>query len=127
MAGNNVQIRLPDSTQLALPEWMLDEQACQDVHESERPCIAIPALTHLRRLLSAQPLLQRARGIVVEGTLPPQDAHAHIETTTTTSVSTRRANAEPAAGAAGTMHRTSQPDAPGNSAKEITNKRGGTQ
>src|SRR5712691_7858666 len=65
MAGNNVQIRLPDGTQLALPEWMLDEQACHDVRESDRPNIAVSALTHLRRLLNAQPLLQRARGTVV--------------------------------------------------------------
>src|SRR5713226_7425288 len=103
MAGNNVQIRLPDGTQLALPEWMLDEQACHDVRESDRPNIAVSALTHLRRLLSAQPLLQRARGTVVVGTLPPQDTHAQTQTTTSSSVSTGRTRTEPAAGAEGTM------------------------
>lgn len=127
MAGNNVQIRLPDGAQLALPEWMLDEQACQDIRESDSPCIAIPALTHLRRLLSAQPLLQRARGTVVVGTLPPQDAHAQTQTTTSASVSNGGTRTEPTAGGPSPMHRADQPDAPGGSEKKVGNKRGGTQ
>jgi hypothetical protein len=124
MAGNNVQIRLPDGTQLAVPDWMLDEQACQDVRECDRPCITIPALTHLRRLLSAQPLLRRVRGTVVEGTLLP---HAQIQTAMASSVSTGTTNTKPIAGVADAMYRTSEPDAPGGSAKKISNKRGGTQ
>jgi hypothetical protein len=126
LAGNNIQIRLPDGTQLALPDWMLDEQACQDVRESDGPCIAIPALTHLRRLLTAQPLLQRARGTVVVGHLPPEDAHAKNQTTTS-SVSTGTTRPEPAPGGSDTMHRTAQFDTPGSTAKEIASKQGGTQ
>jgi hypothetical protein len=127
MAGNNIQIRLPDGAQLALPEWMLDEQACQDIRESDSSYIAIPALTHLRRLLSAQPLLQRAHGNVVGGSLPPQDAHAQNQTATTSPVSTGGTRNEPAAGGAGAMHRSSQSDSPGGGAKKIANKRGGKQ
>jgi len=44
MAGNNVQIRLPDGADVALPEWMLDEQACQDIQERDHPCVAVQAL-----------------------------------------------------------------------------------
>lgn len=127
MAGNNIQIRLPDGSQLALPEWMLDEQACQEIHERDRPCIAISALNHLRRLLSAQPLLQRARGSAVGSILPQQGTHEQIQTTATHSVSTGRVDTESTLGAASEVHRASQPDAPGGGANEISSKRGGTR
>jgi hypothetical protein len=78
-------------------------------------------------LLSAQPLLQRGRGTFVVGLLPPQDAHAQNQTATVSSVSTGRTGLESAAGGAGTMHRTAQPNAPAGSAKEIANERGGKQ
>ncbi len=127
MAGNNVQIRLPDGSQLALPEWMLDEQACQEIHERDHPCIAVSALNHLRRLLSAQRLLQRARGSVMGSILPQQGAHEQIQTTAKHSVSAGRVDTESALGAAGEMRRASQPDDSGGGANEISGKRGGTR
>lgn len=107
MAGNNVQVRLPDGVQLALPEWMLDEQACQDIRESNSRCIAIDDVVHLRRLLSAQPLLQRARAAVMVETISPENTDAPDQTTTTSSASTGRRRTGSAARAAGTMHRAS--------------------
>jgi hypothetical protein len=63
---------------------MLDEQTCLDLQEQDSPRIAVSALNHLHRVLSAQPLLQPARGSI----LPAQEANAENQTTTTASVST---------------------------------------
>jgi hypothetical protein len=47
-------VRLPGGAQLALPEWMLNSQACDRLSYEERPRIALDALLDLRRLIDAQ-------------------------------------------------------------------------
>ena len=123
LAGNNIQIQLPDSTRLELPDWMLDEHACQDIQERERPCLAISALNHLSRVLNAQPLLQRVRGSI----LPARNANAEIQTTTTDSVSAGGDRTKSRTGGEGKKHRATQPDATGNNPKKAGSKRGGRQ
>jgi hypothetical protein len=127
MAGNNVEIQLPDGVQLALPEWMLDEQACQEIEKRERPCIAISALKHLRRLLNAQPLLQRACGSTPWSILPQQEKHEQIQATATDSVSGGRSGTDFVVGAAGEMQGTSQSDASTGRANERAEKRRGAE
>jgi hypothetical protein len=119
LAGNNIQIQLPDSTRLELPDWMLDEHACQDVNERDCPCIAISALNHLSRLLNAQPLLQRVRGSI----LPARNANAEIQTATTHSVSAGGDGTKSRTGGQGITH----PDASRRNPKKAVNKRGGRQ
>jgi hypothetical protein len=49
-------VRLPDGLQLAVPEWMLSQQACQHLTDQMEPLIAIDALEELRRLVDSQTL-----------------------------------------------------------------------
>jgi hypothetical protein len=121
MAGNNIQIQLPDSTRLELPDWMLDEHACLDIQERDRPCIAIAALNHLRRVLTAQPLLQRVRGSI----LPAQDANAKNQTATTNSVSAGGDGTKSFAGSEDKEYRVTQPDASRSNPEKAANKKGG--
>jgi hypothetical protein len=123
LAGNNIQIQLPDGTRLELPDWMLDEHACHDIQERDRPCIAISALNHLRRVLTAQPLLERVRGSI----LPARDANAEIETTTTHSVSAGGDGTKSPAGSEDKEYRATQPDASRSNPKKAGKKRGGRQ
>jgi hypothetical protein len=37
IGGNNVQVAFEDGSQACLPDWMLDEQACADIHQSDAP------------------------------------------------------------------------------------------
>ena len=46
-------VRLPEGAQVALPEWMLNPQACDRLSQEEKPRIAIDALLGLRRLIDA--------------------------------------------------------------------------
>jgi hypothetical protein len=49
-----VIVRLPEGAQVALPEWMLNSQACDRLSQEEKPRIAIDALLELHRLIDAQ-------------------------------------------------------------------------
>ena len=49
-----VIVRLPEGAQVALPEWMLNSQACDRLSQEEKPRIAIDALLELHRLINAQ-------------------------------------------------------------------------
>ena len=49
-------VRLPDGLQLAIPEWMLNPQACQHLTDQVEPRIAVEALEELRRLIDTQSL-----------------------------------------------------------------------
>ncbi|MGA7411937.1 MAG: hypothetical protein WBW33_15775 [Bryobacteraceae bacterium] len=121
LRGNDVEIQLADGTHQGIPGWMLDEQACLDTDEQDSPRIAVLALNHLQRMLSAQPLLQRARGSI----LPGQEAHAENQTTTTASVSAGGDSSKPIAGTEGAHHRAAEPDAARDSTKGTINKQGG--
>jgi hypothetical protein len=121
LRGNDVEIQLADGTQQGIPGWMLDEQACLDTEEQDNPRIAVSALSHLQRVLSAQPLLQRARGSILRG----QQAHAENQTTTTASVSAGGDGSQPIAGTEGAHHRAVEPDAARNSTKGPVSKQGG--
>jgi len=50
-------VRLPNGLQLAVPEWMLNPQACQHLTDQAEPRIAVEALEELRRLIDAQTLV----------------------------------------------------------------------
>jgi len=52
-----VVIKLADDVQVAVPSWMLDPLACQQLTDEVRPRISVAALRDLRALLDGQPLL----------------------------------------------------------------------
>lgn len=83
IAGNNVRIRLPEGCEVGIPEWMLDEQACLNLFEVDRPVISIRALTHLGRLLDAQPIVRGSQTGVGRAILPSNDTSEQGKTTTT--------------------------------------------
>jgi len=49
-----VIVRLPNDSQLALPEWMLKPEACEELKIQARPQIAMSALVDLSKLIKAQ-------------------------------------------------------------------------
>ena len=50
-------IKLADDVQVAVPTWMLDPLACQQLTDEVRPRLSVAALKDLRALLDSQPLL----------------------------------------------------------------------
>jgi hypothetical protein len=50
-----VIVQLPDGSQLALAEWMLQPEACADLKIEAKPRIAMSALFDLCRLIETQP------------------------------------------------------------------------
>lgn len=50
-------MRLPDGSQLAVPEWMLSPQACERLSDEAEARVAIGALVELRQLIDSQPLI----------------------------------------------------------------------
>src|SRR3990172_5305286 len=52
-----VVIKLADDVQVAVPTWMLDPLACQQLADEGRPRISVAALHDLRALLDSQPCL----------------------------------------------------------------------
>jgi hypothetical protein len=52
-----VVIKLADDVQVAVPTWMLDPLACQQLTDEVRPRIAVAALHDLRALLDSQPFV----------------------------------------------------------------------
>jgi hypothetical protein len=50
-----VIVRLPDSSQLAMPEWMLKPETCAELKIEARPRISMSALLELCELMEAQP------------------------------------------------------------------------
>ena len=68
-------VRLPGGAQVALPEWMLNAQACDRLSQEERPRIAIDALLDLHRLIDAQHIENATRDrICAESASGGQDA-----------------------------------------------------
>jgi hypothetical protein len=65
-----VVIALADDVQVAVPTWMLDPLACQQLTDEARPRIAVSALRDLRALVDSQPLTAVALAIN-RGTVPP--------------------------------------------------------
>jgi hypothetical protein len=51
-----VIVRLPDNSQLALPEWMLRPEICEELKIEAKPRISMRALLELCRLAGDQPL-----------------------------------------------------------------------
>ena len=47
-------ISLPDGMQIAVPRWMLDPVACDQLRAEDRPRIELSALRNLRILLDSQ-------------------------------------------------------------------------
>jgi hypothetical protein len=56
-ATDHLLLRLSDEVQLAIPAWMLDPVACQELCNEVHPRIAVSALQALQQLLESQPLL----------------------------------------------------------------------
>jgi len=56
-----VVIQLADDVQVAVPTWMLDPLACQQLTDEVRPRISVAALHDLRALLDSQPFLVTRR------------------------------------------------------------------
>ena len=52
-----VVIQLADDVQVAVPTWMLDPLACQQLTDEEHPRLAVTALCELRALLDCQPVV----------------------------------------------------------------------
>jgi hypothetical protein len=50
-------VRLPDGSQLAVPEWMLNPLSCERLIDEAEPRVAISALVELRQLIDSQPLI----------------------------------------------------------------------
>jgi hypothetical protein len=50
-----VIVRLPDGPQLAIPEWMLDSEACERLKTEAKPRISLGSLLDLRKLIDSQP------------------------------------------------------------------------
>ena len=48
-------MRLPDGAQLAIPEWMLDSEACERLTMETKPRISLGSLLVLRKLIDTQP------------------------------------------------------------------------
>ena len=59
-------VRLPGGTQVAVPEWMLLPQVCDQLVMEAEPRIAIDALIDLQTLIDAQRLKTLLRKIVVQ-------------------------------------------------------------
>lgn len=49
-----VIVRLPDSSQLAIPEWMLKPEACEELKVEAKPYISVSALLDVCQLIGAQ-------------------------------------------------------------------------
>jgi hypothetical protein len=49
-----VIVRLPDSTQLAIPEWMLKPEACEELRVEAKPRISMSALLEVCKFIGAQ-------------------------------------------------------------------------
>ena len=69
--ANCVVIKLADDVQVAVPAWMLDPLACQQLTDEGRPRIAVAALHDLRALLDSQ------HGLVTNTTVTNQDGSPH--------------------------------------------------
>ena len=52
-----VVIKLADDVQVAVPTWMLDPLACEQLTDEGRPRVSVAALHELRGLLDSQPFL----------------------------------------------------------------------
>ena len=65
-----VVITLADDVQVAVPTWMLDPLACQQLTDEVRPRISVSALRDLRALVDSQPLAAVALASS-RGTVPP--------------------------------------------------------
>jgi hypothetical protein len=52
-----VVVRLPDGAQVAIPEWMLDSEACERLTIEAKPRISLGSLLDLRLLIDTQPSL----------------------------------------------------------------------
>ena len=52
-----VVVRLPDGPQVAIPEWMLDSEACERLRIEAKPRISLGSLLDLRLLIDKQPSL----------------------------------------------------------------------
>jgi hypothetical protein len=63
-----VGVRLPDGLQLAIPEWMLDQELSERMTNEVTPRIAIDALVELRRLIDAQPPTDEVRNCAQSAT-----------------------------------------------------------
>jgi hypothetical protein len=49
-----VIVRLPDSSQLALPEWMLKPESCEELKIEAKPRISLSALLDMGKLIGIQ-------------------------------------------------------------------------
>src|SRR5205823_2097414 len=68
-----VVIKLADDVQVAVPTWMLDPLACQQLTDEVRPRISVAALHDLRALLDSQ------RFVVTVTTVTTHEESQHAE------------------------------------------------
>jgi hypothetical protein len=52
-----VIVRLPDSSQLTIPEWMLKPDACEELKIEAKSRISMGALLELRKFVGPSPIL----------------------------------------------------------------------
>ena len=92
-ATDCVVITLADDVQVAVPTWMLDPLACQQLTDEAHPRIAVSALRDLRALVDGQPLLATVARAHRRGTVPPiggEDARPDGTSTAPANVDLRR-------------------------------------
>jgi hypothetical protein len=75
-------VQRPDGLQIAVPRWMLDPLACQQLPQEAKPRVALGALLRLAELVRTRDLPVRAEASVLEVSPPTQDDHASQENPT---------------------------------------------
>jgi hypothetical protein len=75
-------VQRPDGLQIAVPRWMLDPLACQQLPQEAKPRVALRALLRLAELVRTRDLPVRAEASVLGVSPPAQDYHASKENPT---------------------------------------------
>lgn len=72
-------VQRPDGLQIAVPRWMLDPLACQQLPQAAKPRVALRALVRLAELVGTRDLPVRAEASVLEVSPSTQGPHASQE------------------------------------------------
>ena len=86
-------VRLPDGPQVAIPEWMLDSEACERLTIEAKPRISLGSLLDLRLLIDIQPSLADPTSDRAESARGGQDAKPRESGDLATQISIRRRRA----------------------------------
>jgi hypothetical protein len=72
-------VQRPDGLQIAVPRWMLDPLACQQLPQETKPRVALRALLRVTELITTRDLPGGAEASVLEVSPRTQDHHASKE------------------------------------------------